>query len=380
MRTISIVLAALAIACGGRDESMSPPPPPPDKPIRGAAGDADLRVMLAEIASAKACEQIRGSFRGLRAEGREDLTTGVLWLHDCKITNDGTRVTFELGGRGWQWTAKQTEQAGGEFEVRQYIRFGVHATIRGTLDIGYDRTTHIASVWFTPTASPDVRFEPIGDIDVDEKGLWSEIVGGAATVATESPEEQGEEQADTRGTQTFANELARGLTVALDLCTGYQRVSLGRAPKGKLGPPDPGETTRRSVEIQPGGLLAFGPYEAPHGMHITMQSSGPLRVGLACADDVYPAIEAFAAQKPQPRIKTLAQRDVNDSAQLAVDDQRCKVALVVRSLAPQPVRFEWKRPAGEIAHSGGGPLIHCSRKQTVSSERNESARGAAARR
>ena len=376
---LSIVLATLAVACGGREES-APPPPPPDKPIRGAAGDTDLRVMVAEIATAKACDQIRGSFRGLQAEGRKDVTTGVLWLRDCKITNAGTQVTFELGGQGWQWTAKRAEQVGAEFELRQYVRFAVRATIRGTLDIGYDRGRHIASVWFTPTAPPDVKFEPIGDIDVDEKGLWSSIVGGIATLATESPDEKGKEKADARGTQTFAHQLVRGLTVAVDLCTGYQRVSLGRAPKGELGPPDPGESTQRSVEIAPNGLLVFGPYEAPHGMHITLQSNGPLRVGLACADDVYPAVDAFVAERPQPRIATLAQRDVNGSGQLAIDDQRCKVALVVRSLAPQQVRFEWKRPASEIAHSGGGPLIHCSRKQTVSSERHESAGDAAARR
>ena len=108
-RHISLVLLlALAGTLGCKREESAPPPPPPaaHPPIRGAAADADLRVMLAEIASAKACEMIRGQYRGLRAAERPNLVTGVLWIRDCKITNEGTNVTFELGGQGWQWAAQ----------------------------------------------------------------------------------------------------------------------------------------------------------------------------------------------------------------------------------------------------------------------------------
>jgi len=46
---------------------------------------------------------MRGNYRGLFAQDRPDVVTGVLWIRDCKITNDGTRVRFELAGNGWQW-------------------------------------------------------------------------------------------------------------------------------------------------------------------------------------------------------------------------------------------------------------------------------------
>src|SRR4051812_14360538 len=102
---LPVVLAlALALpACGKHHEAPPPPPPPAHAPMRGATGDADLRVMLAEVAAAKACTLVKGQFRALRAPDRRDVATGILWIRTCRITNDGTQVTFHLGASGWQW-------------------------------------------------------------------------------------------------------------------------------------------------------------------------------------------------------------------------------------------------------------------------------------
>ena len=368
MRIISIVLAAtLSFACGKKEEA-APPPPPPEKPIRGAVGDSDLRVMLAEVASSRACEMMRGTLRGLRAEQNPNLQTGVLWIRECKITNDGLKVTFNLAGHGWQWTEKTEKKAGGTFELREYVKFAVKASIHGTLDIAYDRNDHIVSMWFSPTQSPDIQFTPLGDVDVDAKGLWSSVIGGVSSVFIGSPEAQGKEKAEKLGKQQFEHELVRGMTVAIDLCTGYQRFSSGRAPKGSLGPPDAGESRKMPTEIQPGGLMAFGPYDAPKGMHITVHTDGPMRMGLACVDQVYPAIDAFVAEQTPVLVDTLAQTDVNGTGKLEVKAQKCKVAVVARSIANRKVTFDWQRPPREIAQSTGGPAIHCERKQTVFSE------------
>src|SRR5258705_1350538 len=114
MRTAIVVVIAGLVGCQHRDES----PPPNKKPaalqpkpkvVRGAAGDEDVRLLLADIASAKACELIRNQFRGLRAPDNHDLVTGTLWIRDCKITHDGPNVTLELIGNGWQW-ADQTKK------------------------------------------------------------------------------------------------------------------------------------------------------------------------------------------------------------------------------------------------------------------------------
>jgi hypothetical protein len=376
MRSVSIVIAAtLSFACGKKEEA-APPPPPPPAPARGAVGDTNLRVMLAEIAASKACEMVKGSFRALRAEGRPDVTTGTLWIRDCKITNEGTKITFHLGGQGWQWADKVEKKAGAKFEVHDYVKFNVNAVIPGALDIAYDPKDHVVSMWFSPTKSPDVKFTAIGDVEVDEKGLWSSVLGGLTTVVAQSPEQQSKDKADKQGTETFQTQLARGMTVAIDLCTGYSRFTMGRAPRGELGPSDPGESKEKPTEIQPRGLIAFGPYEAPNGMHISVHSNGPVRVGIACIDNVYAAADDFIQERPQDIIKTLVQKDITGDGTLEVKDQRCKVAVVVRSLAQQMVTFEWKRPTREIAQSTGGPAIHCERKQTVFSERDDSDRSA----
>src|SRR5688572_17177177 len=116
----SLVLATLCFACGNDDKPL-PPAPEVRPPVRGAVGDQDLRVMLAEIASSKACEMIKGSFRPLQGTKDPSLVTGLLWIRDCKITNQGTNVTYELAGEGWQWAEQTKKKAGGTFEMRDYV-------------------------------------------------------------------------------------------------------------------------------------------------------------------------------------------------------------------------------------------------------------------
>ncbi len=329
--------------------------------MRGAVGDEDLRVMLAEVASAKACDLMRGQFRGLRAAERPGVVTGVLWIRDCQITSDGTRVHYAISGDGWQWAQQEKREAGGKFDVHQYVKFSVRAAIDGTLDLAYDRHDHVVSFWFTPARPPQIEFQPIGKVAVDRRGVWSSIIGGLSSVFADSPDTQGAHEAKKQGTQQFTDQLADGLSVAIDLCTGYQRFSLGRPPKGSLGPPDVGETPRVPVELAPGALFVFGPELAPHGMTIDVDSDGPVDVALECADRAEQAADAFAHGRAAPAEATLARRGIGGHGRLHVGPQRCKVAVVVRSATDRPVHLDWRRPAGEQARSTGGPVLHCMR-------------------
>jgi hypothetical protein len=368
MRITPIIAACALVACGGEDEKAAPKPHGVKAPVRGAVADQDLRVMLAEIASSKACDMILGSYRGLRGKEDPNTVTGLMQMRECKLHNDGTNVTFTLGGVGWQWADQTQKKAGGTFQLREYVKFNVKATLKGPIDIAYDRDKHVASIWFSPTTAPDVKFEPIGDVDVDEKGLWSDVIGGLSSVFGASPDAQGEKQAKKQGSQEFEDQLGDGMTVAIDLCTGYQRFSMGRPQKGEMGPADPGESKEKPVALQPGGLIAFGPFKAPDGMTVKIESQGPVRVGLACEDDVKAAVDAFVNEKPLPQIATLEQADVNGSGTLKIKAQRCKVAFVAKSLSQERVTFGWQRPASEIAQSTGGPAIRCDRKSTLSSK------------
>ncbi len=360
----TIIAGCIALVACHRDRERPPAPAPPPAaraPIRGAAGDSDLRELLAEVASAKACELIRGQFRGLRAPDRPGVVTGVLWIRDCSITHDGTRVTYSIAGNGWQWADQTKHQAGGTFVVREYVKFGVHATLHGALDLGYDRASHVLSFWYTPAQPPEIEFEPVGKVTVDRKGLWSSVLGALSAAFADSPEAQGKHQAEQQGTQQFEQQLADGLTVAIDLCTGYQRFSLGRPRKGSLGPADVGETARVPVELQPGAVFVFGPELAPRGMTIDVDASGPVRVDLACAERAEQLAGGFVHGTPPPAIATLAEAIVNGHRRIHAAPARCKVAVVARSVVAVPVTLSWRRPPGERARATGGPVVRCAR-------------------
>ena len=328
--------------------------------MRGAAGDADLREMLAEVASSKACQMIEGQFLALRAPDRPAVRTGTLWIRSCEITHDGNRVTFALSGNGWQWADQTKHEAGGTFVVREYVKFDVHATVHGTLDLAYDRADHVMNIWYSPSAAPQIEFAPIGGVEVDRKGLWSSVVGAMSSAIGSSPEDQGEHTAKQQGTQQFESQLGSGLTVAIDLCTGYQRFTMGRAPKGQLGPPEPGDAPPPAVELDQDGLAVVGPQPAPDGMTIDVDSDGPARVGLACAREVEAAADAFVHDRPRQLIRTLAQADVNGHAHLRAKPTTCKVAVIARPLAPR-VTVRWKRPKAERGRALGGPIVRCPR-------------------
>jgi hypothetical protein len=339
-------------------------PVPVAKPTeRGAVGDSDLRVMLAEMASMKACNLIRGQFRPLRAVDRPEVVTGMMWIRDCKVTNVDTKVTFVLSGSGWQWADQGLQKAGGTFEIHQYIKFGMTATIPGAVDLAYDRHDHLLSLWFTPAQLPEVRFTPIGGIDVDTKGAWSSVVGALGTVFAHSPERIANDKAKDQGAHELEKRLADGLSITIDLCTGLSRFGLGREPKGQMNTPEAGETKRVAIELQPDALMVFGPQlVGDAGFTANVDSpTGIVHVELACRDEAEALAAAYVEGRPLPTIKTLAEKDIVDKGTLRVSKASCQVSLIARQVAPnaRAATFEWQRPPAEVARSTGGPMIAC---------------------
>lgn len=333
-----------------------PPPPRGKEPDRTAVGDRDLRAMLAALVSSKACAMIDGAYRPLRAADRPGVVTGVLHIRGCKITAKGTAVTFALSGEGWQWAQKETTKVGATFALHQYVRFAMDAKIPGALDLGYDPDSHVASVWFSPTETPDVTFTPVGDLEVDKEGAWSSVVGAVSSVFLHSPEEMAHGEAVKMGTQQMQLNFAKGLSMTMDLCTGVGRFNLGRPASGAMIFKDVGETERVPVEVQPGGLMMFGPELAGKGFSVHVRTSGPVRTSLACADAADGLSHAYAAGGTQPPFHALASKVVNGEATLRIPHPSCKVIVVAQSLAKGPVELDWVRPAAQKA---AGPLIQC---------------------
>ena len=369
----SACLLSLAVSLGACDSNRvaaadtakaapGPPAQPAPTPVRGAAGDDDVRVMLTELASAQACEQIRGHFQALSATDRPSVMSGALWIHGCRISNTGTRVTFRLEGSGWQWIDEEKKTAGGTFSVHQYVRFGVVATIAGTLDLGYDPRSHVASIWFSLQGHPDVQFTPIGKLDVDAEGAWSSVLGAASSLLANSPGDSASKDVKEQGATQFRRRFAEGISVTVDLCTGMIRSGIGHTPRGKMGALGVGETKEITVELHPGGVMIFGPQAASHGMTVNADvSKGIARMLLVCNEEAQAMARAFLDGRALPRGSVLASRDVRGKATLRTGAARCPVSLVA-TLAPgtsEPATLSWRRPAAEAARSGGGPLIDC---------------------
>jgi hypothetical protein len=359
-----IVTAACARNQGGDDAEDAAVAVAP-APVRGAVGDQDVRIMLAEIASARACAQIRGNFQALPAADQPQLTSGVLWIHGCRISNTGTRVDFHLEAGGWRWIDEEKKKAGAKFSLHQYVRFAVAADIAGTLDVGYDPRTHIASIWFSLRGEPQVKFTPVGELDVDAEGAWSSVLGAVASVMSSSPKDSAKQDAEQVGATEFKRQLARGLTVTVDLCSGLVRSELGHTPRGQMAAPGVGETKNVAVELEPGGLMIFGPQSAEDGMTVEAEvTAGNARLALVCRPQAEALAKAFLAGRAAAASAgpVLLSKDVAGKTTMQIQATRCPVSLVAQAVpgSQAPARLQWRRPTAEAIKSGGGPLLECS--------------------
>jgi len=160
----------------------------------------------------------------------------------------------------------------------------------------------------------------------------------------------------------FRKRFAEGPSVTIDLCTGTIRSGIGHTAPGMMGAPGVGETRESTVELQPGGVMVFGPQAASHGMTINAEvSKGSARMLLMCNDQAQATAKAFLDGRDLPRGSVLASRDVRGKATLRTGAAHCSVSLVatVAPEASESVTLSWRRPAAEAATSSGGPLIDC---------------------
>ncbi|MGE0402066.1 MAG: hypothetical protein AB7T06_35520 [Kofleriaceae bacterium] len=331
----SALLALCVVACGS-DRHAEEPTPPTEARDRAAdipkVTSSNLRLLLAQVASAQACERVRDTYIGLDSSEKKGLVSGNLWIRDCSMTNDGPTIRFHFEGDGWQWVAKTTESAGAEFGVRQYARFHVAVTLFGTVDLAYVPEDHVVTVWFRSTKDPTITFSPTGDIEVDEKGIWSSIVGTLAGVVSKSPSERASATVKSQGTQSFEHQLDRGLTATVNVCTGAMRTELGILEAGQMAPPATGESLAADAVVHRGGVLVFGPQQLKESDRLVAEAyGGTAHFDIACMDDAASVARAFHAGKPLPDIPTLGSADISGKQSIEVRSSRCPVAVIVRT-------------------------------------------------
>ncbi len=354
----SLAFVPLIVACsrsGGGTEAEAPAAAQRRAAEIPKVADTNLRQLLAAIASAQACERVRNTYLGLESSDKPGVVTGNLWIRECSMTHEGTTVRFHFEGDGWQWVERETSSAGATFGVRQYARFHIAATLTGDLDLAYVPGKQVATIWFRTSKDPVIEFEPTGDIKVDEKGIWSSIVGTLAGVVSSSPGERATETVETEGTRSFERELDLGLTVTVNMCNGATRTELGVLPAGKMAPPSIGESLKADAALYGDGVMIFGPQELRETDQLTVEGyGGTVHIQVACMDEAAKVAKAFHAGRPIPAIDTIATADVSGKQQVAVKQVRCPVAVIARTKASSAGMSFVPRPRTQTA------LIQCT--------------------
>ena len=377
-RVVSIITAAALCAIGCRSKpkpepaavadpaSVAVPTPQvvmPPAPLRDAVGNQDLRTLIAEIATKTACDEIRGQFRGMRDQTDPRLIIGALWIRTCNIEKAGTNLEIKLTGNGWLWVAQTAKKAGGTFAVNQDVRFALAADLQGQFDVAYQTAAHVISLWFSPVAAPKIALTPIGDIDVDAQGAWSSVIGALGTAFANSPESSANDAVKTVGTKETRQQLADGLSVTINACTGLRRVGLGRRPKGEMHPADETESEQVVARLHPAGLLLLGPYPAPRGFTLEVSvKTGAVRTAMVCAEHAELLADAYLNRRELPTVPLLSVLDVHGTMTLKTKATRCPVIIVARMLGDgtgAAVDIAWQRTRSEAARATGGGLIDC---------------------
>jgi hypothetical protein len=350
---------ARSAGAASTDPATSKDPEVKDPKVKNPkVADPHFRELLVAIADARACKEVRNGFHSLRSSDSPDTVTGDLWIRECEIESHGTHLKFHFAGDGWQRVDQSTKKLGAEFSVNEYVRFHASATLEGTLDLAYEPKTHIATLWFKPSRPPDVKFEPVGKVQVDEHGLWSSIIGGIATVIGKAPGKEARKQVEQQGQQSFASRLDDGMTVTFNACSGSTRSQFGLLSPGIEAPLDVGDTMKVDVELKRGGVLVFGPEYATRPVSIDVRAaSGPVHVEAACLDETEKLAKAYVAGEPLPQIKTIAAAQITGHRQLALARPRCPFAVIARSEGGT-VSLRWKREPPP-----GAALIDCPEHQ-----------------
>lgn len=321
-----------------------------------AAGSQDRHLLLAlsRMAGMRVCDRMRNRFRTLSTGSRENqpASSGTLWIEDCTANTEGTRLAISLGGQGWRWIYRIEEQAGAEFEMSQYAAFAVDVSLEGEIDAAYDPDQEVFTFWYRPSSEPDVNFRPLGDVEVDTEGLWSSVVGGAASLFSRSPSARAREQIQTEGRKTFKERFGEGYTAKLDFCTGELDTGFGlNGEESEDGTVDSEQASAGDDEqgpegtpayMHPGGLILDGPHDVdPAEFSVSVESDSPLEAALICESEATRVARSFLDNRQGeelPEVEALSSTLVQGETQLRLQQSfvSCPVVVAFRASPGSP--------------------------------------------
>jgi hypothetical protein len=303
----------------------------PQLPLRTAVGDAGIRELLLDLAAQSACARLRGRFVSL-PDGQggssnpspEDglvAATGRWMLEQCEQSRDGRALRVHLEGPGWQWVER--EQVG--HRIQQYISFWTRLDLEAELDLAYDPSAKIASIWLTTTGVSS-SLTPTSVVHAEARNLAVKVFAGILlALEGSSPDEHARHQVEMEGTALFEASVSNGLTITYDVRRGQTDVILGHLRDG-TAPRRPFQgaipwLVNEKQRLLPGGVQVSGPFDPMSRavLEVVVERGFGLRYWTACESATPDAIRSVLGA---PNAETLVMG-----------------APVVRALSPPPCRW-----------------------------------------
>jgi hypothetical protein len=321
-----------------------------DTDIGGTFGP-EVHMLVTDIAAHLICDRIDGTFLPLGSEPGQP-ASGYLWVRDClarrkpEVTGRaGERLAVELNTRAWRWVKGEASQLGATFALHQYVIIDARIELEGVLDVAYNRDRRIARIWLNPSRAPEVSAKAIGNLDVDTKGLWSEIVGGLASIVGASPRRQAGKKVEQQAKGEVEGQLREGISIATDLCTRAEHVGFGKPEEGALPPPPvpvPSATyvAAQLTELHPEGLAAVGPFRTANDgvkVQVRARDGGPVHTELMCDNEGTRMLESYfdGGLRALPRRKPLAETTLEPGHEATLETGNpCTPMLLARLSSP----------------------------------------------
>jgi hypothetical protein len=266
--------------------------------------EADVRALLTEALTPQLCPKLLGSYVGLSGEGNArgpaaglSPATGRWWIRQCEARVVGDRLQLSMGGPGWMWVDREAMG----FRIRQYFLFEADAQMSADVQLGYDRTRRIASIWMTHAQGATAHVTPRGVVTAEPTGIFASIVGAALPLTGASASDRAREQAGTIGSQMFAERLANGFTMTLSMATRQVDFMVGALERGQVPErPFPSDThgpwqANARTMVWPGGLDVIGPIDVSQeiqGLDVELEEGQGATVRVVCASAMEPYFDA----------------------------------------------------------------------------------------
>ncbi|MCB9598535.1 MAG: hypothetical protein H6719_37820 [Sandaracinaceae bacterium] len=232
------------------------------------------------------------------------------------------------------------------------------------LDVRYDEDGRRVLLALTPTTPPSATVRPIGTLPVAPDGGWSEIIGGLGGLFGVSTEQQARPLLEEEAGLLVQRQLAQGVTLGVDLCTGQPDLAFGPIGDGDPIAPPPVESAgvvwidNQRVRLHEGGLDVSGPWSTEDGdgtFELEVELGGPVDAYVMCRAEAALLASAYLAGGEARPSGAVSRQQVHDRASLALRAADCVDPHVVLT-APSETTLRYR-----VRRDGASPeaLVDC---------------------